>query len=185
MHPFGWKRRARQQFTAGKTRFRSNRRTVARQFYIKPGMSPVVWKLRARQQLSTDKMRICSRRTVSAGRAILRSSRTVAGQCQIKSGMNQCRLEGATTESREVTVSNTLRLTRSTEIKNSLALAKPQQIEQFRAEKERYRSSRTVAGLFQRKSRVHPFGWKRRARQQFSAGKTRFFRCKRTEGRQF
>ena len=64
-------------------------------------------------------------------------------------------------------------------------LAKPQQTEQFRAEKERYRSSRTVAVLFQPKSGVHPFGWKRRARQQFSAGKTRFSGCKRTEGRQF
>ena len=88
-------------------------------------MSPVGWKLRAKQQFSKDKTRICSSRTVSAGRAILRSSRTVAGQCQIRSGMHPFRLEVATTESREVRVSDTSHLTRPTEIQNSLALAKP------------------------------------------------------------
>ena len=87
-------------------------------------MSPVGWNS-ARQQFSTDKTRICSSRTVSAGRAILRSSRTVVGQCQIRSGMHPFRLEVATTESREVRVSNTSHLTRPTEIQNSLALAKP------------------------------------------------------------
>ena len=81
--------------------------------------------LRARQQFSTDKMRICSSRTVSAGRAILRSSRTVARQCQIRSRMNPFRLEAATTESREVRVSDTSHLTRPTEIQNSLGSAKP------------------------------------------------------------
>ena len=48
---------------------------------------------------------------LSAGRAILRSSRIVAGQCQIGLGMQPCRLEGVTTESREVRVSNTSHLT--------------------------------------------------------------------------
>ena len=88
-------------------------------------MSPVGWKLRARQQFSTDKTKICSSRTVSAGRAILRGSRTVAGQCQIRSGVHPFRLEVATTESREVRVSDTSYLTRPTEIQNSLALEKP------------------------------------------------------------
>ena len=78
-------------------------------------MSPVGWKLRARQQFSADTTRICSSRTVSVGRAILRSSRTVAGQCQIRS----------TTESREVRMSDTLHLTRPTVIQNSQASAKP------------------------------------------------------------
>ena len=87
-------------------------------------MSPVGWKLRARQQFSADKTRICSSRTVSAGRASLRSNRTVAGQCQIRSGIHPFRLEVATAESREVRVSDTSHLTRPTEIKNSLALAK-------------------------------------------------------------
>ena len=88
-------------------------------------MSPVGWKLRARQQFSTDKTRIYSSRTVSASRAILRSSRKVAGQGQIRSGMHPFRLEVATTDSREVRVSDTSHLTRPTEIQNSLALAKP------------------------------------------------------------
>ena len=88
-------------------------------------MSPVGWKLRARQLFSADKTRICSSRTVSIGRATLCSSRTVAGQCQIRSGMHPFRLEVATTESREVRVSDTLYLTRPTDIQNSLALAKP------------------------------------------------------------
>ena len=88
-------------------------------------MSPVGWKLRARQHFSTDKTRICRSKAVSAGRAILRSSRTVAGQCQIKSGMHPFRLEAATTEFREVRVSDTSHLTRPTEIQNSQALAKP------------------------------------------------------------
>ena len=87
-------------------------------------MSPVGWKLRARQQFSTDKTRICSSRTVSVSRAISRSSRTVAGQCQIRSCM-PVRLEVATTESREVRVSDTSHSTRPTDIQNSLALAKP------------------------------------------------------------
>ena len=69
-------------------------------------MNPVGWKLRARQQFSTDKTRFRSSRTVSAGRAILHSSRTVAGQCQIRSGMHPFWLKAATTESREVRVSH-------------------------------------------------------------------------------
>ena len=88
-------------------------------------MSPVGWKLRPKQQFSTDKTRIYSSRTVSAGRAILRSSRIVAGQCQIRSDMHPFQLEVATIESREVRVSDTTHLTRPTEIQNSLALAKP------------------------------------------------------------
>ena len=88
-------------------------------------MNPVGWKLRVIQQFSTDKTRICSSKTVSAGRAILRSSRTVAGQCQIRSGKHPFRLEVTTTESREVRVSDTSHLTRPTEIQNNLALAKP------------------------------------------------------------
>ena len=79
---------------------------------------------RDRQQFSTDKTRICSSRTVSAGRAILRSSRTVAGQCQIRSAMHPFRLEVATTESGVVRVSDTSHLTRPTVIQNSQALTK-------------------------------------------------------------
>ena len=88
-------------------------------------MGLVGWKLRARQQSSADKTRICSSRTASAGRAILRSSRTVARQCKIRSGMHPFRLEVATTASREVRVSDTSHLTRPSEIPNSLALVKP------------------------------------------------------------
>ena len=75
------------------------------------GHEPGRLELRARQQFSTDKTRICS-------------SRTVVGQCQIRSGMHPFRLEVATTESREVRVSDTSHLTRPTEIQNSQALAK-------------------------------------------------------------
>ena len=45
--------------------------------------------------------------------------------------------------------------------------------QEFNSEKVRNRSSRTVAGQFQPKSGIHPFGWKPGARQQFSVGKTR------------
>ena len=89
------------------------------------GHEPGRLELRARHQFSTDKTRTCSSGTVSAGRAILRSSKTVAGQCQIRSGMHPFRLEVATTESREVRVSDTSHLTRPIEIRNIQALAKP------------------------------------------------------------
>ena len=87
-------------------------------------MSPVGWKLKSRQQFSADKMRICSSRTVSAGRAIFRRSRTVAGQCQIRSGMHPFGWKSLQ-PSRERSESDTSHLTRATEIQNSLALAKP------------------------------------------------------------
>ena len=77
MSPVGWKRRARQQFSAGKTRICSCR--TAGQFQLKPGMDPFAWKPRAKQQSS-------------ASRAILRSSRTVAGQLQVR-GHEPGRLE--------------------------------------------------------------------------------------------
>ena len=86
-------------------------------------MSPVGWKLRARQQLCTDKTRICNRRTVSVGRAILRSSRTVAGQCQIRSGMHPFGWKSLQ-PSLERSQCHTSHLTRDAKIQNSLALAK-------------------------------------------------------------
>ena len=79
---------------------KNSSRAILTQFGHEPGRL----ELRARQQFSTDKTRICSSRTVSAGTAIRRSSRTVAGQCQIRSGMHPFRLEVATTESREIKV---------------------------------------------------------------------------------
>ena len=77
MSPVGWKPRARQQFSAGKTRICSCR--TAGQFQLKPGMHPFVWKPRAKQQSS-------------ASRAILRSSTTAAGQFQVR-GLGPGRLE--------------------------------------------------------------------------------------------
>ena len=62
---------------------------------------------------------------LSAGRAILRSSRTVTGLYQIRSDMHAFRLDVVTTEFREVTVLDTSHLTRPTEIQNSLGLATP------------------------------------------------------------
>ena len=47
---------------------------------------------------------------------------------------------------------------------------KPGARQQFSAVKTRIWSSRTVAGQFQLKSGMHPFGCKPRAKQQFSAG---------------
>ena len=61
----------------------------------------------------------------SAGRAILCSSKTVSGAVSNQIGHAPVRLEVATTESREVRVSDTSHLTRPTEIQNSLGLAKP------------------------------------------------------------
>ena len=49
MHPFGWKPPARQQFSAGRTIFRSSR-TVVEQFQIRSGMNPFGWKPTTRQQ---------------------------------------------------------------------------------------------------------------------------------------
>ena len=112
MHPFGWKPRARHQLSAGKTRFRSSKRTVAGQFQLKIGHEP--GRLEAQghtavqyRQNETLQQQNCSggvstqighalvrleaqgqKQQFSAGRAILRSSRTVAGQCQIRSGMH-------------------------------------------------------------------------------------------------
>ena len=67
------------------------------------------------------------KKQLSAGKAILRSSRAVAEQCQIRSGMHTFRLDVATTESKDVRVSDTSQLTRLTEIQNILALAIQQQ----------------------------------------------------------
>ena len=72
--PVGWKHKARQQFSAGKTRI-SKSRTVTGQFQPNSSMHPVGWKPTARRQFS-------------AGRALCRSSRTIAGQLQLKSGMH-------------------------------------------------------------------------------------------------
>ena len=88
--PVGWKPRARQQFSASKMRICSSR-TVTRQFQLKSGVPPFSWKPRAENS------------SFSAGRAILRSSRTAAVSNQI--GHAPVRLEAATTESREVRVS--------------------------------------------------------------------------------
>ena len=70
--------------------------------------------------------------------------------------------QDATTESREVRVSDTSHLTRPAEIQNSLALAKSapyravpcRKGEIFSAGKTRFRSSRTVAGQFKFKSDI-------------------------------
>ena len=78
MSPVGRKPRARQQFSAGKTRICSCR--TAGQFQLKTGMHPFVRKLRAKQQFS-------------ASRAIFRSSRTVAGQFSNQIGNVPARLE--------------------------------------------------------------------------------------------
>ena len=67
-------------------------RIVARQFQLKSGMPPFGWKPRAKNS------------SFSTGRAILRSSRTVAVSNQIRRA--PVRLEAATTESREVRVSH-------------------------------------------------------------------------------
>ena len=112
MSPVGWKPRARQQFSAGKARI-CRSRTVAREIQLKPGMHP--FRLEAQGQTHQ----------FSAGSAILRCSRTVAGQCKNQIGHAPVRLEAATTESREVRVSDTSHLTRPTDIQNSLGLAKP------------------------------------------------------------
>ena len=112
MHPFGWKRRARQQFSAGKMRFRSSKRTAAGQFV--PQIGHESGRLEAQGQTTVQyrknenlQQQNCSggvstqighatvrletqgqKQQFSAGRATLRSSRTVAGQCQIRLGMH-------------------------------------------------------------------------------------------------
>ena len=91
MSSVGWKPRAKQQFSASKTRICSSR-TVARQFQLKSGMPPFGRKPRGKNS------------SFSAGRAILCSSRTVAVSNQI--GHAHVRLEAATTEYREVRVSH-------------------------------------------------------------------------------
>ena len=69
MSPVGWKPRARQQFSASKTRICSSK-PVAGEFQLKSGIHPFGWEPRAKHS------------SFSAGRAILRSSRTVAQQPQ-------------------------------------------------------------------------------------------------------
>ena len=121
------------------------------------------------------------------------------------------RLEAATTESREVRVSDTSHLTRPTEIQNSLTLAKPAadravpcrkseisqqqngggavstqirhapvgleaqsqtavQCRQNEISQQQKNSSRAILTQI---GHMSPVRWKPRARQQFSAGKTR------------
>ena len=87
----GWKPRAIQQFSASKTRICSSKK-VARQFQLKSGMPPLGWKPKAKHS------------SFNAGRAILRSSKTVAVSNQI--GHAPVQSEAATTESREVRVSH-------------------------------------------------------------------------------
>ena len=158
MSPVGWKRRARQQFSAGKTRICSCR-TVG-QFQLKPGMHPFVWKPRAKQQSS-------------ASRAILRSSRTVAGQFQVR-GHEPGRLEAQGQTAVQCRQNQNLQLQNSGIVSIQTGYA-PVRLEarakqQFSASRAILRSSRTVAGQFQIRSGMHPLDWKPRARQQSSAG---------------
>ena len=98
------------------------------------------------------------------------SSRAVSNQI----GHAPVLLEATTTESTEVKGSDTSQLTLLTETQNILGLGNPAADEQFRAKKTTYLRCRTMAGVFQPKSGIHPFGWKPKARQRFSAGKTKF-----------
>ena len=89
----GWKPRARQQFSASKTRICSSR-TVARQFQLKSGMPPIGWKPRAKKQQFQRRQSDSSQQQ--------NSSRAVSNQI----GHAPVQLEAATTESREVKVSH-------------------------------------------------------------------------------
>ena len=106
MIPVGWKPRARQQFSASKARIYSSR--IVTQIEYAP-----VW-LEAQGQTAVQ-------RRQSNPSQQQNSSRAVSNQI----GYAPVRLEAATTESREVRVSDTSHLIRPTEIQNSLALAKP------------------------------------------------------------
>ena len=87
MSPVGWKPRARQQFSASKTRICSSR-TVAGQFQHKSGMPPFGWKPRAKKQQFQRRQSDSSQQQ--------NSSRAVSNQI----GHAPVRLEAATIESR-------------------------------------------------------------------------------------
>ena len=89
--PVGWKPRARQQFSASKTRICSSR---ARQFQFKSGMPPFGWKPRAKNNSFQRRQSDSSQQQ--------NSSRAVSNQI----GHALVRLEAATSESREVRVSH-------------------------------------------------------------------------------
>ena len=102
MGPVGWKPRARQQFSAGKTRIYSSR-TVTQIRYAP------VW-LEVQGQTAVQRKQSDSPQQQNSSRAV--SNRI---------GHAPVLLEAATTESREVRLSDTSHLTGPTEIQNSLA----------------------------------------------------------------
>ena len=139
MSPVGWKPRNRQQFSAGKTRTCSSR-TVTRTCSSRTGAvltqigyAPI-W-LKAQDQTAVQRRQSDSLQQQNSSRAVSsqiqrrqsdslqqqNSSRAVSSQI----GHASVWLEAATTESREVKVSDTSHLTRPTQIQNSLAVAKP------------------------------------------------------------
>ena len=80
MHPFVWKPRAKQQFSASRAILRSSR-TVAGQFRIRSDMHPLDWKPRVRQQSSAGQAILCSSRTIVAKRQPFKPNRArLAGQ---------------------------------------------------------------------------------------------------------
>ena len=163
MSPVGWKHRARQQFSAGKTRICSSR-TVAGQFQLQSGMHPFGWKPRAKQQFS-------------AGRAILCSSRTVAGQFQFKSGMRPFGWKPTARQQFQCRQSEILQQQKNssravlTQIGHEPGRLEAQGQTAVQCRPNENLQSRTVAGQFQLQSGMHPFGWNPRVKQQFSAGR--------------
>ena len=110
MYPFGWKPRARQQFSGGQRSWQQQKSSGA--VSTQSGYVPV--RLEAQGQIADQRRQSDSSQQEN-------SSRAVSNQI----GHAPVRLEAASTESREVRVSDTSYLTKPTEIKNSLALAKP------------------------------------------------------------
>ena len=110
IHPFGWKPRARQRFSAGKTSICSSRTSGSVSSQV--GYAPV--RLEAHGQTAVQ----CRQSDSSQQQ---NSSRAVSNQI----GHAHARLEASTTESRKVGVSDTSHLTRPTEIRNSLGLVNP------------------------------------------------------------
>ena len=145
IHPFGWKPRARQRLSAGKTRICSSRTSRA----VSSQVGYAFVRLDAEGQLAVECRQSDSSQQQNSSSAVSNqieppvrfevqgqtavqrrqsdssqqqnSSRAVSNQI----GHAPARMEATTTESRQVRVSDTSHLIRPTGIQNSLGLANP------------------------------------------------------------
>ena len=181
MSPFGWKPRARQQFSAGKTRI-CNRGTVAGQCLIRSGMHPFGWKPlqpylersnfqtrhintthRDSEQLRVSKT--SCKPSSSWRKTEISQQQNGGGEVSTQIGHALVWLEAQGPTAVQCTQNNNLQQQNyswGVSIQSEHApvrLGAQGQIQQSAAGGAILRSSRTVAGQCQIRSGMQPFGW--------------------------